>query len=93
MALKVKTHPVVPVDDNLIMVNNKETVLLGAERVDVGVKTGETVIKTDPLTGFNYKDEEVITKTVYDLSKQKHNNWFVLDLETGSRGWYPGKKD
>ena len=85
--IKKPTH-----DEPLIMLNNCETVLFGAERIDVGVNTGEEVIKTNPITGENYLTTETAAQTIYDLHKQKHKSWFVIDLETGSRGYYPGKK-
>ena len=90
MGVKVTKHPIA-CKDNLIMMHNRETVLLGAEEVHVGITTGNEVIVTDPVTGFNQKVPEVVPQTIYSLKEQKHNAWFVLDLETGSRGWYPGK--
>ena len=27
---------------------------------------------------------------IYDFNKQKRSCWFILDLETGSHGWFPG---
>lgn len=86
MEINVRKHPIA---DNLIMSNNMETVLLGVERIDVGVPTDNMIIKTDPETGQNYKVPEVVPQTVYSLKDQKHRAWFVLDLETGTRGWTP----
>lgn len=93
--VKIVQHPVA-VGDNLIMTGkhgepNKETVLLGAERVVVGVATGNKVIKTNPENGMKYEANEVVAKEIYNVSTQCHHCWFVLDLETGGRGWYPGK--
>lgn len=95
--IKIVQHPV-KVGDNTIITGksgepNSETVLLGAEQVIVGVKSGEKVIKTDPETGLNYETDEIIAQEIYSLAEKSHNPWFVLDLETGSRGWYPGKKE
>ena len=39
------------------------------------------------------KDDVVIGETIYDVSKRKTSNWLVIALETGQRGWYPGKKE
>lgn len=90
MALKIVTHPI---EDNILMTNNRETFILGANKVVVGVNFGNTEIATDPDTGYNYERDVIEGQTVYDLAKQKHRNWLILDLETGQRGWYPGKPE
>ena len=90
MALKVVTHPV---NDNILMTNNKETFILGAEKVIVGVDSGEMEIAQDPETGLNYQRKKIEGQTVYDLAAQKHHPWFIIDFETGDRGWYPGKPE
>jgi len=90
MALKVVTHPI---SDNLLMTNNKETFILGAQKVIVGVNSGQQEIATNPDTGLNYLRDRIDGQTVYDLSTQKHHPWFILDFETGDRGWYPGKPE
>lgn len=88
----------IPVQNNIIYTqkkgytskNGRETVLLGAERVTVGVDTGEKEIAKDKLSGYNYERNKIEAKTIYDLSAQRKKCFFVLDLETGTRGWYPG---
>lgn len=90
--LKITQHEI---KDNLIMVNNRETVLLGADKVIVGVDSGETEIRTvtdSEGNKFNYETKKIDAQVIYDRSKIKHSSWFVLDLETGTRGWYPGKE-
>lgn len=72
--LNINEHPI---GDNLIMQNNHQVELLGAERVAVGVRNN--------MNGVD-------GKIVYDLSSQQHKNWFVLDFETGGRGWFPGSR-
>lgn len=79
--------------DNQLMVNNKEYFGLNITKVIVGVENpNKTEILTDENTGLNYSRTAVEGQEVYSISSQKHHPWFVLDLETGSRGWYPGKK-
>ena len=92
---------VIPVEDNIIYTqrigstdpkDSRETILLGAERVDVGINSGEKEIAHDDISGLNYERNRIDSKTIYDLSKQKRKCFFVLDLETG-RGkgcWFPG---
>ena len=87
--VKVITHPI---GDNILMTNNHETVIIGATKVIVGVNSGEKEIAKDPITGLNVERDRIDGQVVYDLSAQKHHPWFVLDLETGHRGWYPGKE-
>lgn len=86
------------IGDNIVLTNKKPdslnitTVLLGADKVTVGVPSGKKGIKVDPVTGANYLGEIIDSQEVYNIHKQNHSNWFVLDLETGGRGWYPGSK-
>jgi len=85
-----------PIGDNIIKTGSglpyegRETVLLGAQRVDVGVNSGRTEIATDKQSGFKYERDAIEGKTIYNLQTQQHKAFFVLDLETGGRGWYPG---
>ncbi len=85
--VEIKTHPI---NSNTIVCENSETVLLGAEIVKVGINTGEKTVVTDSITGYKSIQDKIEGQTVYELRTQKHRPWFVLDLETGSRGWYPG---
>lgn len=70
--------------------DSRETILFGAERVDVGVNSGNKEIANDSISGLNYERDKIDSKTIYNLKTQKRKCFFVLDLETGSRGWYPG---
>lgn len=88
MAKKIIIHPI---QDNQIRINNKEYVGLDIDRIYVGVENPERQeIVKNPDTGLNYSRNAVEAVEVYNLSKQKHSPWFVLDLETGKRGWFPG---
>lgn len=86
--MKVVQHTI---KDNQLRINNKEYVGLDIEKVIVGVENTERQeIVQDPTSGLNYSRNAVEGQEVYKLSTQKHHPWFILDLETGSRGWYPG---
>jgi len=86
--VKVVTHPI---GDNQIRINNDEYFLLGAEKVITGVEnTNRQEILKNPNTGLNYSRNAVEGQEIYNLHTQAHHPWFLLDLETGSKGWYPG---
>lgn len=92
--INIVQHPVIA--DNKIISGKagetpKDTLLIGSERVTVGVKTGNKIIKKNPATGLNEEVDEVVDKIIYDSESQLHAGIFALDLETGGRGWYPGK--
>ena len=91
-----------PIGDNVIITNKKPddynmtTVLFGAEMVIAGVNTGETERKTlydSEGHEYFYEGPKIVGQQIYNLPTQVHKNWFVLDLETGQRCWYPGKPD
>lgn len=63
-----------------------QTTVIGADRIYVGEKTGNKVVKTDPETGLNYLADEIVAKEVYDVRTQKHGPWIMVALETGQRG-------
>lgn len=65
-----------PIRDNQLMIDNKEFFGINISKVIVGVQNDET--------------GKVDGQEIYNISTQKHHPWFILDLETGSRGWYPG---
>lgn len=75
-----------------IIAEPKEHIALGVEQIFVGVENSDTQkeIRTDSETGFNYARTAVEAQEIYNLKKQKHRNWFILDLETGQHGWFPG---
>jgi len=90
-----------PIGNNVIYMQKKgsaeqkdttKTVLFGAEMVDVGINSGNKEIATDPDSGWKYERDAIVSKTIYNLQKQKHSCFFILDLETGRGGksWYPG---
>lgn len=81
---------------NQIRTANKsvsETILFGADRVFIGTENkNETEIAQDE-NGIKYERNKIEATEIYNLNKQAHHCWFMLDLETGGRGWYPGAKE
>lgn len=64
---------------NEIMINGKKVAsVINLQKIAKGVQT---------------ESGEVQGEIIWDVSQMNHSAWFVLDLETGSRGWYPGKKN
>ena len=85
---KVVLHPI---RDNRLMINNKEFFGINISKVIVGVENSDqTELLTDENTELNYSKTAVEGQEIYNISTQKHHPWFILDLETGSRDWYPG---
>lgn len=66
--------------------SGQDATVLGADSVKVGV--AESAQKE--VNGSVVAIQTTAGKTIYDSSAVKKNGWFILDLETGSRGWYPG---
>lgn len=65
-----------------------------ANEIRINNKKVEATINLQKVTrGVEDSSGEIQEEVIYDVSKVKHATWFVLDLETGSRGWYPGKSD
>ena len=88
MATKRVHHPIA---DNQLIIENSEYTGLDVAKIIVGVENSEqreTLV--DPITGYNYARNSVETHEIYCLKTQRHKPWFILDLETGSRGWFPG---
>lgn len=81
------THPI---KDNTIYIDNHKTILIGAEKIVLGVQTDEVVIRQNAETGLRTLEPKIEGNEIYNLKTQKHSCWFALDLETGKRGWYPG---
>lgn len=85
MANNIINHP------NSVFSNGKECTVLGVSKIIVGVENPDSrEILKDPETGLNYSRNTVEAKEVYCLQTKKHRPWFILDLETGQNGWYPG---
>jgi len=67
----------IPIGNNVIYMKKKgsaagekvsaETILFGAERVDVGIETDKKEIATDKASGFKYERNAVDSKTIYNL--------------------------
>jgi hypothetical protein len=94
MAENIITHPVA---DNKLLMPHKETqhvteyTALGVSKIIVGIENPDRrEILQDTETGLNYSRTAVEALEVYSLSAQRHSPWFILDLETGQNGWYPG---
>ena len=88
MADKIVKHPI---GDNLLKINDVEYQPLGVDKVIYGLENPEkTEVRKDPDTGLNYARNEVEQQEIFSLSAQKHRCWFIIDLETGKHGWFPG---
>lgn len=90
MADNIITHPIA---DNKLLIGSKEYEGLGVSKIILGVETSDPnrrEIVQDPETGLNYSRTAVEAQEIYCLKTQKHRPWFILDLETGQHGWYPG---
>ena len=88
MSTKIVHHPIA---DNQLIIANNEYVGIGLDKIIVGVENpNRREILTDETTGLNYARNAVEAQEIYCLKTQKHRPWFILDLETGSRGWFPG---
>ena len=89
MNSKIVTHKIE--GDNGIWRANTECIGLDLEKIIVGVENStEREIITNPQTGFNEARNRVEAQEVYNFKTKKHGFWFLLDLETGGRGWFPG---
>lgn len=88
MAENIITHPVA---DNKLIIEQKEYTGLGVSKIILGVENPDRrEILQDKVTGLNYSRTAVEAKELYCLQTQRHSPWFILDLETGQNGWYPG---
>lgn len=88
MNSKIVTHEI---KDNQLRIENAEYVGLDLAKIIVGVENpNEREIITNPKTGLNEARNLVEAREIYNFKTKKHGFWFILDLETGSRGWFPG---
>lgn len=87
MASKIVYHPI---KDNSLVIENHEYTGLGVEKVIVGVENPDRTEIIVNNEGYNEARTAVEAQEIYCLKTQKHRPWFILDLETGSRGWFPG---
>lgn len=87
MASKIVYHPI---KDNSLIIENKEYIGLGVAKIVVGVENPERTEIIVNEDGYNEARTAVEAQEIYCLKTQKHRPWFILDLETGSRGWFPG---
>ena len=88
MAENIITHPIA---DNKLLIEEKEYIGLGVSKIIFGKENlDRREILQDKETGLNYSRTAVEAQEIYCLKTQKHRPWFILDLETGQNGWYPG---
>lgn len=88
MNSKIVTHKI---EDHQLRIENAEYIGLDLAKIIVGVENpNEREIITNPSTGLNEARNRVEAQEIYNFKTKKHGFWFVLDLETGSRGWFPG---
>lgn len=88
MNSKIVTHRI---EDNQLRIENIESIGLDISKVIVGVENPEErEIIVNPNTGFNEARNRVEAQEIYNFKTKKHGFWFLLDLETGRRGWFPG---
>jgi hypothetical protein len=88
MNSKIVTHEI---KDNQLRIENAEYIGLDLAKIIVGVKNpNEYEIVTNSRTGLNEARNRVEAQEIYNFKTKKHGFWFILDLETGSRGWFPG---
>lgn len=67
--------------DNIIKINGKNYYAINLESV-IKARSANSPIE----------DKVKNATEIFNAKKQWHKNWFILDLETGSRGIYPGCK-
>lgn len=80
-----------PVNGNTLVIENNSYVGLGVQQIIVGVEDStQREILVDKATGYNYSRNLVTAQEIYNIRKKKHSPCFMLDLETGQHGWYPG---
>ena len=88
MVDNIITHPIA---DNRLVIEGIAYTGLEVSKTIVGVENPDRrEIIQDKETGLNYSRNAVEAEEVYCLKTQKHSPWFILDLETGQNGWYPG---
>ena len=70
---------------------------LDVDKIIVGVETKELDengnLKREIVQnslGLNESRVAVEAQEIYNRKTRKHRSWFILDLETGKRGWFPG---
>lgn len=79
------------ISSNNLIIEGNEYTGIELQKIIVGVEnTEQREIVTDKDTGYNYSRNLVEAQEIYNLRQKKHSPWFILDLETGQHGWYPG---
>jgi hypothetical protein len=88
MNSKIVTHKIA---DNQLIIENNEYIGLDIDKIIVGVENpNEREIIVNQQTGLNEARNRVEAQEIYCLKTKKHGCWFLLDLQTGSKGWFPG---
>lgn len=79
------------INDNSLIISGNDYIGLEVQKIIVGVEDStQREIVLDKETGYNYSRNLVEAKEIYNIRKKKHSPCFMLDLETGRHGWYPG---
>lgn len=79
------------INDNSLVINGNDYIGLEVQKIIIGVEDPtQREIALDKETGYNYSRNLVEAKEIYNVRKKKHSPCFMLDLETGQHGWYPG---
>ena len=79
------------INDNSLVINGNDYIGLDVQKIIIGVEDPtQREIALDKETGYNYSRNLVEAKEIYNVRKKKHSPCFMLDLETGQHGWYPG---
>lgn len=87
MSNNINNHPI----DNALIIEGNEYIGLDIQKIIVGVENpDQREILVDKATGYNYSRNLVEPYEIYNVRKKKHSPCFMLDLETGQHGWYPG---
>ncbi len=71
-----------------ILNSNLDTLRIGDNRVIINGKEYFALNTTNVL----YANSKSEAKEIFNKKKQEHHSWFILDLETGGRTYYPGCK-
>ena len=88
MSSNINDRPITP---NSLIIEGNDYTGIEVQKILVGVENPERrEILTDKVTGYNYSRNLVEAQEIYNLRQKRHSCCFMLDLETGQNGWYPG---
>ena len=88
MSSNINDHPT---NSNSLIIEGNEYIGIEIQKIIVGVENPEQrEVLLDKSTGYNYSRNLVEARELYNFRKKRHSPCFMLDLETGQNGWYPG---